>query len=174
MFGRKKNNIEEVNNRDIMYLLFKIADNLGIELDTAQKDEEENAIVDTDKFFKEELEEGDHDDSIIENDEGVDKRKIIDEIGGILKGKVSEEIWRTIIGLVEKDAYNPSTRSEKDNKCNNVVEEQREDGEKCLEEKTEQKPILNTLKNSIRNNIKTPVIYTKAQRYAETNKKYSL
>lgn len=41
-------------------------------------------------------------------DESVDKRKLIDEIGGILKGKVSEEEWRTIIGKVEKVAYNAS------------------------------------------------------------------
>ncbi len=174
MFGKKKNEAPEeigATMDDIFKLLAIIAEKLNVDFGEG---EEENAIVDTNKFFKEELEEGDHDDSIIENDEGVDKRKIIDEIGGILKGKVSEEIWRTIIGLVEKDAYNPSTRSEKDNKCNNIVEEQREDGEEKLEEKTEQKPILNTLKNSIRNSISAPVIYTKSQRYAETNKKYSL
>lgn len=37
-----------------------------------------------------------------------DKRKIIDEIGGILKDKVSEEDWRTIVGKIEKVAYNGS------------------------------------------------------------------
>lgn len=41
-------------------------------------------------------------------DEKVDKRKLIDEVGGILKGKVDEEIWRTIIGKIEKAAYNDS------------------------------------------------------------------
>lgn len=38
-----------------------------------------------------------------------DKRKLIDEIGGILKDKVSEEDWRTIVGKIEKIAYNGST-----------------------------------------------------------------
>lgn len=37
-----------------------------------------------------------------------DKRKLIDEIGGILKDKVSEEDWRTIVGKIEKVAYNSS------------------------------------------------------------------
>lgn len=41
-------------------------------------------------------------------DEDVDKRKLIDEIGGILKDKVDEELWRTIIGKIEKVAYNDS------------------------------------------------------------------
>lgn len=37
-----------------------------------------------------------------------DKRKLIDEIGGMLKDKVSEEEWRTIVGKIEKVAYNAS------------------------------------------------------------------
>lgn len=37
-----------------------------------------------------------------------DKRKLIDEIGGILKDKVSEEDWKTIVGKIEKVAYNAS------------------------------------------------------------------
>ena len=41
-------------------------------------------------------------------DEKVDKRKLIDEVGGILKGKVDEELWRTVIGKIEKIAYNDS------------------------------------------------------------------
>ncbi len=47
-------------------------------------------------------------------DEDVDKRKDIDEIGGILKGKVDEELWRTIIGKVEKIAYNNSEAGKHD------------------------------------------------------------
>lgn len=47
-------------------------------------------------------------------DEDVDKRKGIDEIGGILKGKVDEELWRTIIGKVEKLAYNNSEAGKHD------------------------------------------------------------
>ena len=41
-------------------------------------------------------------------DEKIDKRKLIDEVGGILKGKVDEELWRTVIGKIEKIAYNES------------------------------------------------------------------
>lgn len=41
-------------------------------------------------------------------DEDVDKRGLIDEIGGILKDKVDEELWKTIIGKIEKIAYNDS------------------------------------------------------------------
>lgn len=37
-----------------------------------------------------------------------DKRKLIDEIGGMLKEKLDEELWRTVIGKVEKVAYNAS------------------------------------------------------------------
>lgn len=60
-----------------------------------------------------------------------DKRKIIDEVGGILKGKVDEEIWRTVIGKLEKIAYNPSETDKADNKCKNVEdEEEKEKSEK--------------------------------------------
>lgn len=41
-------------------------------------------------------------------DEDVDKRELIDEIGGILKDKIDEELWRTVIGKIEKLAYNDS------------------------------------------------------------------
>lgn len=41
-------------------------------------------------------------------DEDVDKRQLIDEIGGILKDKVDEELWKTIVGKIEKLAYNDS------------------------------------------------------------------
>lgn len=41
-------------------------------------------------------------------DEHIDKRKLIDEVGGMLKDKVDEEVWRTIVGKLEKLAYNDS------------------------------------------------------------------
>ena len=56
-------------------------------------------------------------------DESVDKRKLIDEIGGILKDKVSEEVWRTIIGKIEKAAYNASENGKATDE-----EETKEDG----------------------------------------------
>ena len=47
-------------------------------------------------------------------DEDVDKRELIDEIGGILKDKVDEELWRTIVGKMEKLAYNNSEEGAND------------------------------------------------------------
>ena len=185
---RKKNDIEETNNDDVLYMLSLIAEKLGVSMDTDEdveiedKEEvkEENAVVDTEKFFAEEKAEGDHDDSIKEN-EDVDKRQIIDEIGGILKDKVNEETWRTIIGLVEKDAYNPSSDGdEKVNGCKKneaedkeIIKKQRKDSLDNIEEDTEKKPILNTIKNSL-NNFSAPVLLSRRERIAEANKKYSL
>lgn len=67
--------------------------------------------------------------------ENEDKRKIIDEIGGILKGKVDEEVWRTVIGKLEKVAYNPSETDKADNKAKNEDEKDEEKEEKFKEEK---------------------------------------
>lgn len=61
--------------------------------------------------------------AIVENE---DKRKLIDEVGGILKGKVDEEVWRTVIGKLEKIAYNPSETDKADNKCKNEDDEEEE------------------------------------------------
>ena len=82
-------------------------------------------------------------------DEQVDKRKLIDEIGGILKDKIDEELWRTVIGKIEKVAYNGSEAgkatdedpdSEKkeeekkaEDKCGNDEEEEKKDDEKKSE-----------------------------------------
>lgn len=49
------------------------------------------------------------------SNEDVDKRKLIDEVGGILEGKVDEEVWRTIIGKLEKVAYDKSEAGTVDN-----------------------------------------------------------
>ena len=67
--------------------------------------------------------------------ENEDKRKIIDEVGGILKGKVDEEVWRTVIGKLEKVAYEPSETDKADNKCKNEDDEEEEKEEKFEEEK---------------------------------------
>lgn len=66
--------------------------------------------------------------------ENEDKRKIIDEVGGILKGKVDEEVWRTVIGKLEKVAYEPSETDKADNKCKNEDDEEEKE-EKFEEEK---------------------------------------
>lgn len=89
--------------------------------------------VNLDQFFDEEHAEDVHDDSIVENE---DKRAIIDEIGGILKDKVDEEVWRTIVGKIEKIAYEPSETSEADNEEKEEIIAENEDKE---EEKAENK-----------------------------------
>lgn len=58
-------------------------------------------------------------------DEDEDKRKLIDEIGGILKDKVDEELWRTIIGKVEKIAYNNSESGANDEDDTSKKEEEK-------------------------------------------------
>ena len=69
--------------------------------------------------------------------ENEDKRKLIDEVGGILKGKVDEEVWRTVIGKLEKIAYNPSETDKADNKCKNEDDEEKEEKEEKYEEMKE-------------------------------------
>lgn len=76
------------------------------------------------------------------SNEDVDKRKLIDEVGGILKGKVDEELWRTIIGKIEKAAYDKSEASTADNKAKNEDEK-----ETKKDDKKEEKPAENKCKN---------------------------
>lgn len=195
MFGKKKENEAPTPEmEDVFYLLSLIAEKVGVDLGSGEevKEEttttdkvEENAVVDTDKFFKEELEEGDHDDSIKENEDHTDKRKLIDEIGGILKGKVDDELWQTIIGKAEKIAYEGSETSSKDNSCKkNEVEEDKKDEEKQedkqkatgddeLKKDAEKRPIFNSIMQSLRQPVKNSYL-TRNERIAEANKKYSL
>ena len=107
-----------------------------------------------------------------------DKRKLIDEVGGILKDKVDEELWRTVVGKLEKIAYEPSEDSKTDNeddkkeaknKCKNEEDkEEKEEKEKVEdkedkeedptknkddeeedEEKTENKKVKNSMKDFV-------------------------
>ena len=193
MFGKKQNETSSATMDDVFYLLSLIAEKEGIDFGddeikeetTTEEKVEENAVVDTDKFFKEELEEGDHDDSIKENEDHTDKRKLIDEIGGILKGKVDDELWQTIIGKAEKIAYEGSETSSKDNSCKkNEVEEDKKDEEKQedkqketgddeLKKDAEKRPIFNSIIQSLRQPVKSSYL-TRNERIAEANKKYSL
>lgn len=77
------------------------------------------------------------------SNEDVDKRKLIDEVGGILKGKVDEEVWRTIIGKMEKVAYDKSEAGTADNsKAKNEEREPKKDDEPKKDKEAE-----NTYKN---------------------------
>ena len=97
----------------------------------------------------------------VEN-ENVDKRKLIDEVGGILKGKVDDEVIRTIIGKLEKVAYDKSEAGTADNEkeeddkkdeAENCKKVKNEDDEKEAEdlEKDEKKDVENKCKNSVDN-----------------------
>lgn len=66
-------------------------------------------------------------------DEDVDKRGLIDEIGGMLKDKVDEELWRTIVGKIEKLAYNDSEEGAND-------EEPKEDDKPAEDEEIIEEP----------------------------------
>ena len=76
-----------------------------------------------------------------------DKRKLIDEVGGILKNKVDEEVWRTIIGKLEKIAYEKSEADTADNACKKDVKN--EDEEEKAEDKKEVKDIKEDVKEDI-------------------------
>ena len=87
------------------------------------------------------------DEKKIEN-EKVDKHKLIDEVGGILKDKVDDEVIRTIIGKLEKVAYDKSEADTADNK--KAVKN--EEDEKVKEIKEEiKKDVDNKCKNSVDN-----------------------
>lgn len=192
MFNRKKNEKEsEITQEDIYYLLSLIAEKNGIDFSENVEEEtteevEENAIVDTDKFFEEEKKEGDHDESIIEN-EDVDKNHLEDEIVAIaLKPDESfkggkEEKDATLRKLLTKGLYSPSTASEKDNSCKKneeedkeEEEEQRETGEEELKKDVEKRPVFNSIMQSLKKPIKNDVYLTRNERIANNNKKYSI
>ena len=75
-----------------------------------------------------------------------DKRKLIDEVGGILKGKVDDEIIRTIIGKLEKIAYEPSEDDKAVNKCKN-------EDEKDKKEFIKEKEIATGKKDTVENSM---------------------
>ena len=79
-------------------------------------------------------------------DEDVDKRALIDEVGGILKDKLDEELWRTVIGKIEKLAYNDSEAANNDEDIEEKTEELKDETVKDeevvvppVEEKIEEK-----------------------------------
>ncbi len=198
MFGKKQNETSSATMDDVFYLLSLIAEKEGIDFgdeeikeETATEEKvEENAVVDTEKFFKEEKEEGDHNESIKENEDGVDKNHLEDEIVAIaLKPETEfkggkEEKDATIRKLLTKGLYSPSTRSEKDNSCKTNEAEDKKDedkqedkqratGEDKLKEDMEKRPIFNSIMQSLHKPVKNSIL-TRREMIAEANKKYSL
>lgn len=105
-------------------------------------------------------------DEIIEDDckvdnEHVDKRKLIDEVGGILKDKVDDEIIRTVIGKMEKLAYDESEKKDEKKVDNEVIveepekEEKKEEDDKKVEELKDdvKEDVENKCKNSVENSV---------------------
>ena len=108
-----QNNVNEIVKGNVFMSVFEELENFvkNIVNNACDKDEEKDTV------------------------ENEDKRKLIDEVGGILKGKVDEEVWRTVIGKLEKVAYEPSEDDKADNKCKNEDDEEEEKEEKFEEEK---------------------------------------
>lgn len=111
-------------------------------------------------------------DMTVEN-EKVDKRKLIDEVGGILKGKVDDEIIRTIIGKLEKVAYEKSEADTADN-------EKEEDAENCKKVKNEDekdeeevKEVKEEVKEDVENKCKNSVDNSKTDYFAKLNEIYN-
>lgn len=82
-----------------------------------------------------------------------DKRKLIDEVGGILKGKVDDEIIRTIIGKLEKIAYEPSEDDKAVNKCKNEDEKDKKEFIKEKEIATGKKDTVENAMDKVRKAI---------------------
>lgn len=119
------------------------------EIEEDVKKEIENELEEIEKEEKEEKEEVDNKCK----NEKVDKRKLIDEVGGILKGKVDDEIIRTVIGKIEKAAYDESEAGTDDNK-KVKNEETEEDKEKVKEVKKDVKEdVENKCKNTANNAV---------------------
>lgn len=101
------------------------------------------------------------------SNEDVDKRKLIDEVGGILKGKVDEEVWRTIIGKIEKVAYEKSEAGAADNsRAKNEDPEPKKDGEPKKDKEAE-----NRCKNDDNRDYKSLYEELKAKVEEAENKK---
>lgn len=88
--------------------------------------------------------------------EDEDKRKLIDEIGGILKGKVDDEIWRTVIGKVEKLAYEPSETGSNDEDPKKEDEEKPVSMDAAIKYLARKDNLVNKLKPVIGENAKFP------------------
>ena len=153
------------------------------EMDINNSKENDMAIIDELKklITKVENEKGDDmandkEKKEVEN-EKVDKRKLIDEVGGILKGKVDDEVIRTIIGKLEKVAYDKSEAGTADNEkeedaenCKKVKNEEKEEPEK---DKEEVKEVKEEVKEDVENKCKNSVDNSKEDYFEKLNKIYN-
>lgn len=149
----KKAENEDVDKRDIIRQIMAIAgkDEASEDVKTIAKlaeklayDKSEAGTADNKAKNEEDKKEEEKADNKCAKNEDVDKRKLIDEVGGILKGKVDDEIFRTIIGKLEKVAYDKSEAGTADNKAKNEDDEY-----KKLEDEVEKKADNCKAKNSM-------------------------
>lgn len=144
----------------LINLIKEVQNNKGAEMDTKsrilsilnEKEVDEDVIEEVENELEEiekEKEEKEAKNKKCKN-EKVDKRKLIDEVGGILKGKVDEELWRTVIGKIEKAAYDESEAGADNKKAKNEDEEKDEKEVKEVEKDVE-KDVDNKCKNSVYN-----------------------
>lgn len=114
----------------------------------------------------------------VEN-ENVDKRKLIDEVGGILKGKVDDEVIRTIIGKLEKVAYDKSEAGTADNE--KEEDDKKDDAENCKKVKNEDdekdekevKEVKEDVKEDVENKCKNSVDNSKTDYFKRLNEIYN-
>ena len=113
------------------------------------------------------------------DNEKVDKRKLIDEVGGILKGKVDDEIIRTIIGKLEKVAYDESEAGSADNKkVKNEDEDKKDDKEevknkKIKNEDKEDEEKVEEVKEDVKEDVDNKCKNSKTDFFDKMNKIYN-
>lgn len=120
--------------------------NIVKNLEVNNSKEKDMALLDELKKLIMNVENDKGDDYMVENAK-EDKRKLIDEVGGILKDKVDEEVWRTIIGKLEKIAYEKSEAGTADNACKKDVKNEEE------EEKAEDKKEVKDIKEDVKEDV---------------------
>ena len=144
----------------LINLIKEVQNNKGAKMDTKtrilsilnEKEVEEDVIEEVENELEEiekEKEEKEAKNKKCKN-EKVDKRKLIDEVGGILKGKVDDEIIRTVIGKIEKAAYDESEAGADNKKAKNEDEEKDEKEVKEVKEDVKE-DVDNKCKNSVYN-----------------------
>lgn len=112
--------------------------NIVKKLEVNNEKEQDMALIEELKKLIMNVENDKGDDYMVENAK-EDKRKLIDEVGGILKDKVDEEVWRTVVGKLEKIAYEKSEAGTADNACKKDVKNEEE--EEPAEDKKEVKKV---------------------------------
>ena len=122
--------------------------NIVKKLEVNNEKEQDMALIEELKKLIMNVENDRGDDYMVENAK-EDKRKLIDEVGGILKDKVDEEVWRTVVGKLEKIAYEKSEAGTADNACKKDVKNEEEEP---AEDKKEVKKVEKDVEEDVEDN----------------------